>query len=124
MSALLLLLGIAVIVFGVVALVAPILPRVAIIYLGILIVAWADHFTRIGPVMLFAMLGLMLVALEADNLAALFGARRAGARTPAHDEARARADGNGQAVRGAGLRHRCGRTAPAPSPAPCRTSTT
>ena len=79
MSALLLLLGIAVIVFGVVALVAPILPGVAIIYLGILIVAWADHFTRIGPLMLFVMLGLMLVALVADNVAALFGARRAGA---------------------------------------------
>ena len=79
MSALLLLLGLAVIVFGVVALVAPVLPGVAIIYLGILIVAWADGFTRIGPVMLFVMLGLMLVALVADNLAALFGARRAGA---------------------------------------------
>ena len=79
MSALLLLLGLAVIVFGVVALVAPVLPGVAIIYLGILIVAWADGFTRIGPVMLFVMLGLMLVALVADNVAALFGARRAGA---------------------------------------------
>ena len=79
MTALLLLLGIAVIVFGVVALVAPVLPGVAIIYLGILIVAWADNFTRIGPLMLFVMLGLMLVALVADNVAALFGARRAGA---------------------------------------------
>ena len=67
------------IVVGVVALVAPLLPGVAIIYLGILIVAWADNFTRIGPLMLFVMLALMLVALVADNVAGLFGARRAGA---------------------------------------------
>ena len=79
MNALLVLLGITVIVFGVVALIAPVLPGVAIIYLGILIVAWADDFTRIGPLMLFMMLALMMVALIADNLAALFGARRAGA---------------------------------------------
>ena len=79
MNVLLLLLGIAVIVFGVVSLVAPVLPGVAIIYVGVLIVAWADHFTRIGPVMLFVMLGLTLFAMVADNLATLFGARRAGA---------------------------------------------
>lgn len=79
MNVLLLLLGIAVIVFGVVSLVAPVLPGVAIIYVGVLIVAWADNFTRIGPVMLFVMLGLTLFAMVADNLATLFGARRAGA---------------------------------------------
>jgi uncharacterized protein YqgC (DUF456 family) len=79
MTILLTLLGVAVIVAGVVALVAPLLPGVAIIYLGILIVAWADNFTRIGPLMLFVMLALMLVALVADNVAGLFGARRAGA---------------------------------------------
>ncbi len=79
MSLLLLLLGIAVIVFGVVSLVAPVLPGVAIIYVGVLIVAWADNFTRIGPVMLVVMLGLALFAMVADNLATLFGARRAGA---------------------------------------------
>jgi uncharacterized protein len=79
MTVLLTLLGVVVIVVGVVALVAPLLPGVAIIYLGILIVAWADDFTRIGPLMLFVMLALMLVALVADNVAGLFGARRAGA---------------------------------------------
>lgn len=79
MSILLTIVGVAVIVGGIVALVAPIVPGVAIIYLGILIVAWADHFTRIGPVMLFLMLGLTLVSLVADNVAGLLGARRAGA---------------------------------------------
>ncbi len=79
MSILLTIVGVTVIVGGIVALVAPIVPGVAIIYLGILIVAWADQFTRIGPVMLFLMLGLTLVALVADNVAGLLGARRAGA---------------------------------------------
>ena len=79
MSVLLLLVGVAVIVAGVVSLVAPVLPGVAIIYGGILIVAWADDFTRIGPLMLGVMLGLTLIALVADNMAALFGARKAGA---------------------------------------------
>ena len=79
MSILLTIVGITVIVGGIVALVAPIVPGVAIIYFGILIVAWADHFTRIGPVMLVLMLGLTLVALIADNVAGLLGARRAGA---------------------------------------------
>lgn len=79
MSPLLTLLGIAIVIFGVVSLVAPILPGVAIVYLGILVVAWADDFTRIGPLMLMVMLAVMLVALVADNVAGLFGARKAGA---------------------------------------------
>jgi hypothetical protein len=79
MSILLTLLGVAVVIFGVVSLVAPILPGVAFIYLGILIVAWADDFTRIGPLMLMVLLGLMFIALVADNVAGLFGARKAGA---------------------------------------------
>jgi uncharacterized protein YqgC (DUF456 family) len=78
-NVLLLVLGVAVTLAGLVSLVLPIVPGVAIIYLGILLIAWADDFARIGPVMLFLMLGLMLVALVADNVAGLFGARRAGA---------------------------------------------
>ena len=119
MSALLLLLGIAVIVFGVVALVAPILPGVAIIYLGILIVAWADHFTRIGPLMLFVMLGLMLVALVADNVAALFGARRAGASGVGSFRCRRRRIGRARlraAGRGAGARRGRARLRVPPQP--------
>lgn len=79
MSILLTLVGVAVIAGGIVTLVAPIVPGVAIIFFGILIVAYADDFTRIGPLMLFLMLALTLVALVADNVAGLFGARRAGA---------------------------------------------
>ncbi len=73
------LLGILIIAGGLVALVLPMVPGVAIIYVGVLLLAWADDFTRIGPVMLFVLAGVMMVALVADNVASLFGARRAGA---------------------------------------------
>jgi uncharacterized protein YqgC (DUF456 family) len=79
MSLLLTVLGVLVIIGGIVSLVLPVIPGVAVIYLGIMIVAWADDFTRIGPTMLMIMLGLMLVAMLADNVASMFGARRAGA---------------------------------------------
>ncbi len=79
MHVLLLILGVGIIVAGIISLALPIVPGVAIIYLGIVTVAWADEFTRIGPVMLFAMLALTLVAMIADNVAGIFGARRGGA---------------------------------------------
>lgn len=79
MDLLLTVLGVLVILAGIVALVLPLVPGVAVIYLGIMIVAWADNFTRIGPTMLFVMLGVMVLALVADNIASMFGARRAGA---------------------------------------------
>jgi uncharacterized protein YqgC (DUF456 family) len=79
MNVLLLILGVGIIAAGILSLALPIVPGVAIIYLGIVTVAWADDFTRIGPVMLFAMLALTLVAMIADNVAGIFGARRAGA---------------------------------------------
>jgi uncharacterized protein YqgC (DUF456 family) len=73
------LLGLLIVTAGLVALVVPVIPGVAIVYLGILTVAWADDFTRIGPLVLLVLAGLMLVALVADNVAALVGARRGGA---------------------------------------------
>jgi uncharacterized protein len=79
MDLLLLVLGVLIIVAGIVSLALPLVPGVAIIFLGIVVVAWADDFTRIGPVMLGALLALTLVAMVADNVAGMFGAKRAGA---------------------------------------------
>lgn len=72
-------LGFVVMAAGVAALVLPMVPGVAIIYLGVLLVAWADDFARIGASTLVVLLVLMFVALIADNVASLFGARKAGA---------------------------------------------
>lgn len=79
MSLLLLIAGILVVVLGVVSLVLPAVPGVAIVYLGILIIAWAEDFQRIGVPMLVLLGALTGVAMIADNIAGLFGARRAGA---------------------------------------------
>src|SRR4029453_9295546 len=56
MDLLLLVLGVLIIVAGIVSLALPLVPGVAIIFFGIVVVAWADHFTRIGP----AILGVLL----------------------------------------------------------------
>ena len=64
---------------GLVALAVPMVPGLAIVYGGVLLVAWADGFTRIGPLMLVTLLAVMLAGMVADNVAAIFGARRAGA---------------------------------------------
>jgi uncharacterized protein len=71
--------GVIVIIFGVASLVLPVVPAVAIIYLGVLMIAWAENFTRIGIPMLVVLGALTAVAMIADNIAGLFGARRAGA---------------------------------------------
>jgi uncharacterized protein YqgC (DUF456 family) len=78
-SPLLLLVGVGLIVLGVIGLVLPMLPGIALIYAGIFAVAWADDFTRIGPLMLAGMLLLTLVASAIDHLAGVFGARKGGA---------------------------------------------
>jgi len=78
-SPLLLLLGIGLIVLGVIGLVLPLLPGVALIYAGIFTVAWADDFTRIGPLMLVVMLLLALAATAVDHIAGILGARKGGA---------------------------------------------
>ncbi len=79
MSVLLISLGVIVILLGLATLFLPIVPGIVIIYAGILLVAWADAFTKIGPVMLFALGALMLLGTVVDNLAGLFGARQGGA---------------------------------------------
>jgi uncharacterized protein len=79
MALFLLVLGVLIIVAGIVSLALPVVPGVAIIFSGIVVVAWADDFTRIGPAMLGVLLVLTLIAMVADNVAGMFGAKRAGA---------------------------------------------
>jgi uncharacterized protein YqgC (DUF456 family) len=79
LNALLLILGVALVVLGLVLLAAPIVPGIGIIYVGILLVAWADGFQRIGPVMLVVLAIVAAVGLIADNIAGVWGARLGGA---------------------------------------------
>jgi uncharacterized protein len=71
--------GVALVAAGLILLAAPIVPGVAIIYGGILLVAYADAFSRIGPAMLVVLGVLTAVGLIADNIAGIWGARFGGA---------------------------------------------
>jgi len=71
--------GVLVMVLGIGLLAIPAVPAIGIIYAGVVLVAWADGFARIGVTALAVMLGLTVVGSLADNVATLFGARRAGA---------------------------------------------
>ena len=75
----LLVLGVVLVVFGVAMLAMPIAPAIGVIFAGVAAIAWADDFTRIGWWTLGILLVLTVIGSLADNVATLFGARKAGA---------------------------------------------
>lgn len=75
----LLVFGVLVTLVGIVLLAVPAVPALTVVFTGVALVAWADGFARIGWAALGVMLALTVVGSLADNVAALFGARRAGA---------------------------------------------
>jgi uncharacterized protein YqgC (DUF456 family) len=79
MEPLLLLIGLLAIALGLVGLLLPALPGSPLIFGGAVLVAWADHFTRVGPLALVLIALLALTGTAADYAATLLGARKAGA---------------------------------------------
>ena len=75
----LLVLGLVLVALGVAMLAVPVAPAIGIIFAGVAVVAWADGFVRIGWGMLAVLLVLTVLGSLADNVATLFGARKAGA---------------------------------------------
>ena len=57
----------------------PVLPGTLLVFGGLFLAAWADHFTRVGAVGLTVIGVLGALAFVADFLASLMGAKRAGA---------------------------------------------
>ena len=77
------LLSAALIVAGVAGTILPALPGTALVLAGIVVGAWIDDFTRVGPLTL-ALVGVMAVlAWVLDYVAGLMGAKRVGASTDA-----------------------------------------
>jgi uncharacterized protein YqgC (DUF456 family) len=72
-------LAIALIVVGVVGTFLPVLPGAALIFGGMLLGAWIDHFRRIGWVTLTILGVLTVLILVIDLVAGVFGAKRVGA---------------------------------------------
>lgn len=57
----------------------PILPGVPLIFMGLLVAAWADNFQHVGAVTLTILGVLTAVAIAADFLASALGAKKLGA---------------------------------------------
>ena len=69
----------ALVLIGLVGVVLPALPGTVLIFAGLLLAAWADHFTRVGGVTL-AIIGVIGAAsYGVDFVAAALGTRRLGA---------------------------------------------
>ena len=69
----------ALIVLGFAGAVLPVLPGTALVLAGIVLGAWIDDFTRVGPVALTVVAVLAVLAWVLDYVAAALGARRVGA---------------------------------------------
>ncbi|MBS0515520.1 MAG: DUF456 family protein [Proteobacteria bacterium] len=64
---------------GLAGTVVPALPGVPLVFAGMLLAAWADHFQHVGTFTLIVLGGLSLLALAIDFVAGLLGAKRVGA---------------------------------------------
>lgn len=78
-AALLWALAVALIVLGLAGTVLPALPGTAFVLAGIVLGAWIDDFTRVGPVTVGIVAVLAVVAWVLDYVAGLLGAQKAGA---------------------------------------------
>ena len=69
----------ALILAGIAGTLIPVLPGVPLVFAGMLLAAWADHFQHIGAFTLTILGVLCVFALLIDFAAGLLGARRVGA---------------------------------------------
>ena len=79
MSVLLWIAGVALVVAGIAGIVFPVLPGHVLIFAGLLMAAWANDFTRVGPWTLAIIAVVGIVSYFVDFAAAALGARQVGA---------------------------------------------
>jgi uncharacterized protein YqgC (DUF456 family) len=79
MTVFLWLLAVALIVLGIAGTILPALPGVTLVFGGILLAAWIDHFARIPGWLVAVFAVLTVVAWGIDYFAAVAGAKKAGA---------------------------------------------
>ena len=79
MTVILWILAVAFIIVGIVGIVLPALPGTVLIFVGLLLAAWADHFQRVGPLMLTIIGVIGATSYGIDFVAAALGAQRLGA---------------------------------------------
>jgi len=71
--------GALLVLVGLAGIVLPALPGLPLVFAGMVLAAWAEHFTRIGISTLVALGVLTLLSLAVDFWAAAMGAKRVGA---------------------------------------------
>ena len=79
MTVLLYALGGSLLLVGLAGLLVPVVPGAPAMFLGVLALAWADGFRRIGPFELCIAGGISLLIVGVDAIAGLVGAKRFGA---------------------------------------------
>lgn len=79
MDVVLWILAIALVVLGFIGIVLPALPGHILIFGGLLLAAWADHFAQVGPLMLTVIGVLAAASYGVDFVAAALGAKHLGA---------------------------------------------
>lgn len=67
------------IVAGFIGILIPLLPGPPLIFAGLWLIAWVDHFLHVGAGTLSLLAGLAALAWVIDHIAALLGVQRAGA---------------------------------------------
>jgi uncharacterized protein YqgC (DUF456 family) len=72
-------LAVLLIVAGVCGLVLPMMPGAPLLFLGLVVAAWADNFTYVGTVGLTVLGLLALLTYAVDIIAGAFGAKKFGA---------------------------------------------
>jgi uncharacterized protein YqgC (DUF456 family) len=72
-------LAITLIIVGVIGTFGPVIPGAALVFGGMLLAAWIDHFQRIGWITLTILGVLTVLILVIDVVAAILGAKRVGA---------------------------------------------
>lgn len=70
---------IALIVLGLAGTVLPVLPGTLLVWGGIVLGAWIDNFSRVGPTTVLVTSALAILAWGLDYVAGLMGAQKAGA---------------------------------------------
>ena len=71
--------GLALVAVGIAGIVLPAIPGVPLVFLGVVAIAWADGFTKIGGVTLGVCGALALLGVGVDYLAGALGAKKFGA---------------------------------------------
>lgn len=67
------------IIAGLIGSVLPVLPGVPLVFVGMVLAAWADGFAHVGTFTLILLGALCILAMLVDFVAGLLGARRVGA---------------------------------------------